>query len=120
MSSSGKQLRPYQFRPGQSGNPTGGKKPAGFVGRIQALAVLDKVMGEERNKEKLQKFLQKAFDKDPVGFFKDFVMPLLPKESKGLIESGGRTVEWRSLLTVGEEAGPAAAPAIDLEAGDEG
>ena len=120
MSSSGVQLKPYQFKPGQSGNPSGGKKPAGFVGRLQALAVLDKVMGKEKNKEKLEKFLQKEFDKSPVSFFREFVMPLLPKESKGLIESGGRTVEWRSLLTVGEEAGPVSAPVIDMEAGHEG
>ena len=121
MPSDAKQMAAYAWKPGQSGNPSGGKKPRGFSGRMQALAVLDKVMGEEKNKAKLERFLQKEFDKAPVEFFKTFVMPLLPKESKGLIEGGGRTVEWRSILDIGSEA-PAVAsgPAIDVEAAGEG
>lgn len=121
MSSDGKQMAAFTWKPGQSGNPSGGKKPHGFSGRMQALAVLDRVMGKDKNKAKLERYLQKEFDKAPVEFFKTFVMPLLPKESKGLIEGGGRTVEWRSILDIGSEP-PAVSsgPVLDMEAPDEG
>ena len=96
------------FKPGQSGNPAGRTKGA-VGGRTRALLVLDSMLGEERNVERLREALQTMFDKDPAKFFRDIVMPLLPKESVGKLESGDKVIEWRGLLSVcGGDAQPAA------------
>ena len=87
------------FKPGKSGNAKG--RPKGSVGgRARALVMLDKMLGKEGNAKLLEEKLQEEFRADPVRFFKNVVMPLLPKESK--VDVGGGIVRWQSLI----EAGP--------------
>ena len=85
-----------RFEAGQSGNPKGGPKGS-YGGRIQALACLDKLMASKKKQRALIAALDKEFTKDPVRFFRTFIMPLLPKESKLAIDNDG-IVEWKSLL----------------------
>jgi hypothetical protein len=89
------------FKPGQSGNPKGRAKGS-YGGRIQALAVLDRIMAQAPRKKKLAQALIAEFDKNPVHFFKAIIMPLLPKESKMEVDHDG-IIEWKSLL--GDEPG---------------
>lgn len=49
-------------------------------GRKAALSCLDAMMGEESNIQILGEALQKEFEKDPVKFFKEMIMPLCPKQ----------------------------------------
>ena len=72
-------------------------RPKGRVGgRAMALQTLDAMLGEERNQENLRHALQANFDNDPVKFFKQIIMPLLPTEVKmKLGEKGG--FSWMSL-----------------------
>jgi hypothetical protein len=88
----------HMFDTGKSANPRGRPKGA-YGGRIQALALLDRLMARNKNKKLLEKAMQDLFVKDPMGFFKTVVMPLLPKESKVAMEHG--VIEWRSLLEAG-------------------
>jgi len=75
---SSEQSKPWQFKPGESGNPAGRPKDS-FAGRHQALIVLDKVMAEAKNKKKLAEKFQDAFDSNPLAFFRTYIMPLLPR-----------------------------------------
>lgn len=78
--SSQEQSKPWEFKPGQSGNPAG--KPKGAVGgRTKALLKLDEIMGKCENLKILGEEFQKAFEAKPLSFFKNYVMPLLPKET---------------------------------------
>lgn len=102
-----------RFMPGTSGHRAG--RPVGSrSGRAEALRALDSVLGEEENIGLLKKALEDALRKKPLWFFINIVMPLLPKEARGVLESGDRIVEWRGLLSVGGSAalgtGTAASP----------
>ena len=90
-----------QFQPGQSGNPSGRRKGS-YGGRIQALALLDRILAKSKNKAMLEKALEQEFKSNPMRFFKNVIMPLLPKESKLSVDQDG-IVEWKSLL--GDEPG---------------
>lgn len=98
--SENEQFEAAKFKPGQSGNPAG--KVKGTVsGRLKALGALDRLMGKDENIAILETALEEAFRKKPVWFFVNIVMPLLPKESKGVLDGGDRIFEWRGLLSVG-------------------
>jgi hypothetical protein len=90
------------FEAGTSGNPRGRPKGS-YGGRIQALAELDRMMGRGTNRRLLARVLQEEFRKDPMGFFRSVIMPLLPKESKVALDHDG-VIQWRSLIS-GEPAG---------------
>jgi len=66
-------------------------RPKGTIGgRALALKTLDVMLGKDKNQENLMNALQAHFDADPVRFFKQIVMPLLPTEVKmRLSEEGG-------------------------------
>ncbi len=92
-----------KFKPGQSGNPAG--KVKGTVGgRMKALGALDRMMGKEENIALLETALEETFRKKPVWFFVNIVMPLLPKETKGVLEGGDHVIEWRSLVSTAAAA----------------
>jgi len=85
-----------KFESGKSGNPGG--RPKGSVGgRMQALLLLDKILGKKKSQKALTKALEDELKDNPVGFFKTIVMPLLPKEAKLSIDNDG-IVEWKSLV----------------------
>ncbi len=84
------------FEAGKSGNPVGRPKGS-YGGRIQALAALDRMLGKKKNQVVLTKALEEEFVKNPVRFFRNIVMPLLPRESKLKLDEEG-VVQWRSLL----------------------
>ena len=95
-----------RFQPGTSGNPAGKRKGA-VSGRARALGALDRIVGSEENMAVLEAAIEETLRKRPLWFFVNVIMPLLPKESRGMLETGDRVVEWRSLLsTYGDGAQP--------------
>ncbi|MCX6995944.1 MAG: hypothetical protein NTV49_02400 [Kiritimatiellaeota bacterium] len=99
------------FEAGKSGNPRGRPKGS-FGGRIQALAVLDRMLARSKNKRLLERALETEFKADPMKFFKTVCMPLLPKESKVTVDNDG-IVEWKSLVEAFPRAGVSVAPAAE-------
>lgn len=108
----------YAWKPGQSGSPKGPARGTKHGGRMNALRTLDKMLNRAENMARLERSLQRKFNRDPVGFFETFVMPLLPKQAMGMLESGGRVIEWRGMTSVaGDEPPP---PMIEPSAADDG
>ena len=109
----------YAWKPGQSGSPKGPARGTRHGGRMNALRTLDKILNRSENQDKLERALQRRFSKDPVGFFENFVMPLLPKQAMGVLESGGQVIEWRGMSSVaGDEPPPLMATAEEGDALD--
>lgn len=80
----------------KTGNP--GKQAGTKCGRARALAVLDKMLEAEGNLEVLQKALEADFHKNPMRFFRQIIMPLLPKETKMEMGNAGSVeIVWRGL-----------------------
>ena len=85
------------FQPGNTLNPAG--RPKGSIGgRAHALMILDSVMAEEHNKAKLRAAIQAEFDKEPMRFFRQIIMPLLPQDVRLRMGEEG-AIQWVSLLT---------------------
>lgn len=81
-----------RFLAGNPGGPGGNR----VCGRTGILRILDKVLEEEGSKEALQDALRDELNKRPIKFFKEIIMPLLPKESKVEMQAQGKIV-WRSI-----------------------
>lgn len=65
-----------------SPNPSGRNKlPKVGKGRVSAMRILDQLLDLGQNKHTLKQALQDEFDKDPVQFYKTFVLPFTPKET---------------------------------------
>ena len=97
------------FAGGKSGNKRG--RPKGSVsGRAQLVAVIDRICKRSKNLAYLDRKYSAILRDDPEKFFKEFVLPLLPKDAKSLGETDG-IVEWKSLL--GDE--PGEQPRFDAE-----
>ena len=62
----------------QIGNTFGGGR--GVSGRRKTLDELDKMLSKEGNVKKFAHALQEGFDKDPLKFWKTYVLPVLPKD----------------------------------------
>jgi hypothetical protein len=61
-----------------------------------ALKLLDKVLAEDATQERLAAALREYFEADPVRFFRQIIMPLLPSEMKmSLVEK--ETFSWMPL-----------------------
>ena len=48
-------------------------------GRQAAISTIDSIMGDSVNLTQFRNRLQKAFTEDPIRFFQELVMPLIPK-----------------------------------------
>lgn len=90
------------FEKGISGNPVG--RPKGLLtGRSKALYALDQVVSKEENLALIEDALEKTLKEKPLWFFTNIIMPLLPKETKGVLETGDRVIEWQSLVSVSKD-----------------
>lgn len=84
------------FEPGNQMNPHG--RPKGSVGgRARALMLLDSLMAEDANLEKLRDAMQETFDANPMRFFRNVIMPLLPRDMVLKLGEEG-VIKWTSLL----------------------
>lgn len=77
------------------GNKLGVHKGSGMGGRRLALAWLDEVLREEGSKRRLKDALREYLDKHPIKFFREIIMPLLPKEAKVEMQAQGQVVWTR-------------------------
>ena len=84
------------FQPGQSGNPRG--RPVGSAsGRSKALAALDSLLSEQATLDRMQAAFQAEFNKNPVRFFRQIIMPLLPRDTRLAVFNDPGPVQWKSL-----------------------
>ena len=82
------------FGPGNVANPGG--RPKGSVGgRQRTLQLLDSIINEPDNIKALRQAMAKAMREDPMKFFRQIIMPLLPNEIKHEIATSG--FSWMSL-----------------------
>jgi len=63
------------------------------------LYVLDQVVAKEENLTLIEETLEKTLREKQRWFFTNIIMPLLPKETKGVLEAGDRVIEWKSLVS---------------------
>ena len=69
------------FQPGISGNTRG--RPRGSLGgRAQALAALDRMLSKECNQQAIFDALEKELQADPARFFRNTVVPLIPRSTR--------------------------------------
>ena len=69
-----------QFKKGQPGGP--GRPKGSVSGQKKCMQVLDDLLDRSENQERFAKELQKAFEKNPVAFWRNIVLPLSPKDVK--------------------------------------
>ena len=82
------------------GNPGGaaGRR----CGRSKAIAALDEMLSEGANLEALRNAMQDYFQKSPVRFFRQIIMPLLPISARMEIQHSGPIV-WRGIVETMDE-----------------
>lgn len=96
MADIGKKHGGYNTRFGQPGGPKSGRHVGSFGGRHMALMTLDKVMAEAGNQRKLDAAFREAIDDDVLKFFRQYIMPLLPKEA--IVKLGGENEAINSAI----------------------
>ena len=80
---------------GVSGKPR--VRPIGSsAGRVQALAVLDRLVAKKKNQKALMAALEAELQAYPLRFFRRVLMPLLPRDATLSVEHNG-IMEWKSL-----------------------
>lgn len=67
----------YKFK---KGNPGGGRPKGSVGGRARALGWLDSILEEHQVKVSVKRALRKYALTKPIKFYKEIVMPLVPKE----------------------------------------
>lgn len=81
------------FKAGVSGNPKG--RPKGTLGpRKRAFAALDQLMAKSGNQEAFKAALEAEFNADPMRFFKNVIMPLLPRNARLQADAGDQVLVW--------------------------
>ena len=61
-------------------------------------------LAKDENIELIEAALEKTLKEKPMWFFVNIIMPLLPKETKGVLVTGDRVIEWKSLVSAATEA----------------
>jgi hypothetical protein len=75
-------------------------RPKGCVGgRARALLLLDKILAEDEVQERMGSALREAVMEDPMKFFRQIIMPLLPQEVKMKLGEEG-AISWVRLSTM--------------------
>ena len=69
------------FQPGISGNPRGRPKGTGG-GRTQTLVALDRLLSTKGNQQAITDALAKELLANPLQFFRNIVVPLLPRAAR--------------------------------------
>ena len=72
-------------------------------GRARALATLDSLFEEEGTQARLKEALREAFEKNPVKFFRQILMPLMPQSVRLELQESGPMV-WKGLVEQMDEA----------------
>ena len=80
------------------GSKPGPGRPKGRTGRCAAVAGLDRVLARSRNRKALEQALQASFDRDPVKFFLEIAVPLMPRKALAMTQTDTNGVRWSSLL----------------------
>ena len=62
--------------------PPANRKTRGVSGRRKTLDLMDKMLAKADNQTIFEEALQEAFEKNPVKFWKTYVMPVLPSLAK--------------------------------------
>ncbi len=78
--------------------PGPGRPKGSPTGRTRALIALDAMLAEEGTQEALSAAFKAEFAKNPVRFFRRFVMPLLPKQALAMTETAQGSIRWVSFL----------------------
>ena len=84
-----------RFAPGNQPIP---RQKGTVGGRAKALILLDKIIGEEEVQERMGQAIREAVMENPMRFFRQIIMPLLPTEVKMKLGEEG-AVTWLSLST---------------------
>jgi hypothetical protein len=78
--------------------PGPGRPKGGDSGRAVAVAALDRVLARAKNRKALDQALQAEFDRDPVKFFIEVVVPLMPRRALAASQTDTNGVRWTSIL----------------------
>lgn len=76
--------------------PGPGRPKGSLAGRAQAILTLDTMLARAGNQQKLDAALQEYFDENPIRFFKQLIMPLIPQNVRLELAQQGVT-PWGSL-----------------------
>ena len=79
--------------------PGPGRPKGSLGGRAKTLIALDNMLAKEQNLIILRKALQKHFEEDPISFFRQIVMPLMPRDVRLKLGGEEGVIQWASLLT---------------------
>lgn len=102
-----------RFKPGNKAH-LGGTNRGGnrFSGRSLVLHALDAVLARKKNIKAFKDAMQAEIDKDPMTFFRNTIVPLLPPGAVGNPENGESKVALRISFEPKE-----ALPVLDAAAG---
>lgn len=88
------------FLPGYRPSMAGMGRAKGAVGgRAKALQLLDRILGEDRVQAAMAKAVRKAVMEDPMRFFRQIIMPLLPQDVKVKLGEEG-AMSWVRISTM--------------------
>ena len=88
------------FLPGYRPSMAGMGRAKGAVGgRAKALQLLDRILGEDRVQSAMAKAMREAVLSDPMKFFRQIIMPLLPQDVKVKLGEEG-AMSWVRISTM--------------------